>query len=89
VFGAQYAMAAIDYGRGDYKKAAELYRQAALGHPDHFYAPQALLDAGKAYRRLSRTDDAKRMFGLILKNYSKSREANDARSELAELEFIP
>jgi TolA-binding protein len=86
-FSAKYALGAINNGRGDYEKAARYYRQAAQDLPEHFYAPQALLDAGRAYRKINKRDDAKAMFRLIITKYAKAREATDARTELAELDF--
>lgn len=89
VFNATYALGAINNGRGDYEKGAKYYRQAAQDLPEHFYAPQALLDAGRSYRKINKRDDAKEMFRTIITKYAKAREANDARTELAELDFIP
>jgi len=85
---AYIGLGSIEYGRGENAKAASFYKEAAMKFPDHFNAPNALVLAGESLTKISRYDEAKRMYGIVLKKYPKSRSANSARNNLAELEFM-
>ncbi len=71
--------------RGDYAKAAELYEKAANRFKDSFKAPELLLAAGRCYKLAGNTQDARRVFEELVKNYEKSQVVNDAKMYLAEL----
>jgi len=87
-FGANFSLAIIAYGREDYSLAAAKYLDAANKHPEHFNCPNALLEAGNCFVKISKYDDAKRAYRRILKNYPKSRSADKARNKLADLDFM-
>ncbi len=87
-YGAYVSLASIEYGRGEYAKAASYYQDAGTKFPEHFNAPKAIVQAGECFEKISRYEDAKRMYNLVLKKYPKSRSANSARDNLAELEFM-
>jgi len=87
-FGAYFALGAIAYGQEHYVEAAQFYQDAARRYPKHFNAPVALLVSGDCFKKTARYDDAKRTYQMILKQYSKSRSADKARNNLADLEFM-
>ncbi len=85
---AYIGLASIEFGRGENAKAASYYEDAAMKFQDHFNAPNALVQAGECLSKISRYEEAKRIYSIVLKQYPKSRSANSARSNLAELEFM-
>ncbi len=87
-FAAYLALGAIEYGEKNYDEAADYYEKAAKKYPDHFHSPKALISAGESLERLSKYEEAKRIYHTVLKKYPKSRSANTARTNLAELEFM-
>lgn len=88
-FSAWNSMGAFYWGREEYSRAGECYLQAATKYPDHFHASGALVDAGKAFRKAGRLDDARRCLRLVLTKYPKSRAVTAAREELEQIEFQP
>jgi len=87
-FGAFVGLGTIEYGNGNFSKAADHYQAAVKNFPDHFNAPVALIEAGKCLEKISKYEEAKQVYNRILKQYPKSRSANSARDNLAELEFM-
>ena len=87
-FSAYYALGSISHGKSEFSIAAEYYEQAAKRYPDHFNAPNSLFEAGVCLEKISRFENAKQVYRLILANYSKSRVADKARKNLAALEFM-
>lgn len=88
-FGAYYALGTIAMGKSDYEPAAQYYEKAAAKHPQHFSAPVALVEAGKALEKARRYPQAKQIYRQVLSHYPKSRSADAARDNLAKLEFMP
>ena len=87
-FGACYALGTIYLGKDDLEQAADFYLKAANDYPDHFNAPNALLEAGKCLEKLSRYEQAKRAYHKIIAEYPKSRTVNRARQRLTGIEFM-
>jgi len=87
-FGANVSLAIIAHGREDYSLAADKYIDAVNKNPGHFSAAVALLEAGICLEKVSKYEEAKRTYLRILKSYLKSRSADKARNNLAELEFM-
>jgi TolA-binding protein len=87
-FAAHLALGAIYKGRGDFLNAGRNYTDAAIKYPGHFDAPEALLDAGKSYRRAGAYDRARRTLRLVLSDHPKSRAATRARTELEDIEWL-
>lgn len=88
VFGAYNSLGSIAYGKALYGEAGELYEKAFKTSSEHFNAPIALLAAGDCYEKNSKYERAKGVYVKILKLFPKSRSADKARNNLAELEFI-
>lgn len=87
-FGAYFALGAIYYGQSEYEQSARYYAEAAQRYPDHFNAPVSLVEAGRSLKKISRYEEAKRIFRRVLSDYSKSRAVSNARDELADIEFM-
>ncbi len=88
-FGGYFSLGIVHHGQGDLEQAAHYYQMAAQKYPDHFNAPVSLVEAGRAYKKVNRYDEAKKMFNLAMTKYPKSRVANSARDGLAEIVFMP
>lgn len=87
-FGANISLAVIARGREDFSLAADKYLEAASKFPGHFNSPVALFEAGTCLEKISKYDEAKRAYSRILKDYPKSRSADKARNNLADIEFM-
>lgn len=87
-FGALYSLGNIYRSQGRSAEAADHYQRAAIRYPDHFQAAVALVDAGQAYEKASKYEDAKRMYRLVVSKYPDSRSIDTARKNLTLLEFM-
>ncbi len=87
-FSAYNALGVIASGNKNYEEAAKNYQAAATHFPTHFNAAVALLDAGDCMKKLSRYEEAKRIYKSVISKYPKARVADQARNNLAELEFL-
>lgn len=87
-FGAYYALGSIYYGKRDYSESAKYYQGAAKRYPHHFNAPYALVEAAGSLEKISKYEEAGRLYRTVLKEYPKSRVADKARTNLSELEFM-
>ena len=87
-FNAQVRLGAVAYGKEEYNNAGELYLKAANAFPQHFSAPEALLNAGKAFQKGGKLDEARKVWRKALTEYPKSRLAGDIRTSLENVEFI-
>lgn len=88
-FGAYYALGNIALGQNDPDKAASYFEKGSSKYPNHFSAPVALVSAGKAFEKAGKFNQAKTAYRKVLSKYSKSRSADNARDNLAKLEFKP
>lgn len=68
-----------------YLEAAKSYEQGAKKYPDHFNAPQQLMDAGRCYTLSNQFAQAKDCYKLVVDKYSTSGLRNDAELYLAKL----
>ena len=66
-------------------EAAKSYEKGAKKFPDHFNAPQQLMDAGRCYTLSNQFTQAKNCYKLIVEKYSTSGLRNDAELFLAKL----
>lgn len=87
-FAACYGMGTMAAGQKNYEEAARHFKAAATRFPRHFNAPVALVEAGECLRKISKYEEAKEMYKKVMKDYPKARAADDARNNLAELEFM-
>jgi tetratricopeptide (TPR) repeat protein len=87
-FGALIGLGAVAYGREDFIQAGEFYKRAADKFPHHFSAAEALLNAGRAFKKGGKLDEARRVWRLALSGYPKSRLAGEIRGELENVEFM-
>ena len=86
---ASYATAGAIYeDLGEYEKAAERYRQAALIYPNPAIAPEYLARAARNYEKTGQFDKAKEMYLLIQEKYPESGYAQAIDLYLSRLESL-
>jgi tetratricopeptide (TPR) repeat protein len=73
------SLAAIEFEKGDWKSAADLYGQAVGGLPDVAPTDAVLLEAGIAMQRAGKWRDADTQFARILHRFRNRPVAADAR----------
>jgi len=73
------SMAALAYKRGDWGKAAELYKKAIPDLPDRSPTDVILYCAGISFQRIGKWRDAAYQFGRILRKFRSRPIASDAR----------
>jgi len=88
-FAAYYSLGSIYYGQEEYQEAARWFSDCAARFPKHFNTPYSLLEAGRAYKKSRKYDQAKSVLRKILTDYPKSRAVAKAREELEKIEFMP
>lgn len=82
---AEAGIAACLEQKGEYLEAARIYEETALRYPDHFAAPQYLLDAGRNYALAGNKEDGRRVYKMVVERYPKSVLLSEAETRLAEL----
>jgi len=74
--------------RDEYQSAADRYRAVLNGYPGLGLDPEALYKLGICYERMNLTDEASRIFQVILDNYGDTEVAESA-AELLPPEQVP
>ena len=69
--------------RDEYQAAAERYRSVLNSYPGLGLDAEALFKLGVCYENLKRSDEALRLFHVILENFSDSVHAQEARRHIA------
>lgn len=77
------AQAGIHEDRGNFRRAAELYEEAASQYQNKLTTPRYLLEAGLAYEEAGQYEAAMDVYQRILKQYPDSEQATDAKRYLA------
>lgn len=67
-----FASAQALFKKGDYAEAAKLYTQVVKEYGNYDWAQKALFQAGRAYMKLKRWDQAGQTFQKYLKSYPRS-----------------
>lgn len=80
------ALAGVYAELKEYKKAAELYEEAAETHDNSQTSPVFLLQAGLSYELAQAWDKAAEMYREILKKYPLAGEASTAQKHLSRVE---
>lgn len=75
---ARASLASVHYGRSDWRRAADLYKQSIPGLPDTPPTDQVLYRAGLAMQRCGQWQDATRQFARILWKFKTSPLVEDA-----------
>lgn len=70
----------------DFNEAASYYTKAAAYKPNEYFTPVYLLKAGLAYEKLEDFTSASKQYEIIVKEYSKSNEADKAKKYKARLQ---
>lgn len=70
----------------DFNEAASYYTKAAAYKPNEYFTPVYLLKAGLAYEKLEDFASASKQYEIIVKEYSKSNEADKAKKYKARLQ---
>ena len=70
----------------EYSDAASYYSKAASYKPNEYFTPVYLLKAGLAYEKLEDFGSASTQYETIVKEYSKSNEADKAKKYKAKLQ---
>lgn len=70
----------------EYNEAANYYAKAAMYKPNEFFTPVYLLKAGLAFEKLEDYASATKQYETIVKEYSKSNEADKAKKYKAKLQ---
>ncbi|MEM7548081.1 MAG: tetratricopeptide repeat protein [Bacteroidota bacterium] len=84
-----YALAGDSYMElGNYYDAIEMYEKAANYKSNEFFSPIYLKKAAIAYEKLNDFEGALKCYTSIVEDYSKSREAVDAKKHKARLENL-
>ncbi|UCE65517.1 MAG: tetratricopeptide repeat protein [Candidatus Zixiibacteriota bacterium] len=79
--------AACHEQKGDPLEAGRYYKMAADLYPDRLWAPQNLLNAGRNYIAAGDLESARMVFNEIIDSYKESREINNAKRFLSEIEI--
>lgn len=82
---ARYMMGECLFAQKDYDKAIMQFQKIISQHSSHSMAPSAMLKQGMAFENLSDKDTAKVIYKKLLKKYSSSPLANEARERLEKL----
>ena len=77
--------AAIYEIKGDYKRAGDLYRRAALFFENELRSPEYLLQAGRAYEQAGAYGDAQKAYDEIVNRFPDSSVAQGIDFHLARL----
>lgn len=83
---AQYWVGEVHYAKGDWGKAAIEFNKVTKKYPKGDKVAAALLKRGFSFEKLDMTDEAAITFKIIIKRFSKSPEAKNAKKHLKELE---
>jgi len=84
--GAAAGAAACHEQLGNRQEAGRFYKMAAELFPDEMWAPDYLMNAGRNFAAAGDLESAKLAFNKIITNYKQSRELNNAKRSLAEIE---
>jgi TolA-binding protein len=71
--------------KGDFAGAAAAYEKAAATYPEHFQAPEYLLNAGRCYEVAGQVDNARRVYQKVVDDYPESNSIQQAKLTLAEI----
>ncbi|MFB6272280.1 MAG: tol-pal system YbgF family protein [Salinibacter sp.] len=77
------AQAAIHENKGNFKRAGELYEQAASQYKNKLTAPRYLLNAGQAYEEAGQFQAAVQVYQRIREKYPDSEQASTAERYMA------
>jgi len=80
------AEASIHENKGNIRKAAERYGQAASQYQNKLTAPRFLIEAGQAYEEVGDYEAAERMYRRLKENYTDSDQAQDVGRYLARVQ---
>lgn len=75
--------AAVYENKGEYRRAADLYRRAALHFENELNSPQYLLNAGRSYELAGDFGEAQEVYEMIRDDYSESNLATNIEVYIA------
>lgn len=85
----KYSEAEKLYNAGQYEKAIEKYQTYREENPEGNLAVMAQYYIAKSYQALGKTDEAKKIFEEIKKNYPELPWANFSETQLKEMNEAP
>lgn len=71
--------------QGNFLEAAQSYEKGAKKFPNHYNAPQQLIDAARCYKLANRIVDARKCYETMIAKYPDSGFKNDAELLLAKI----
>ena len=69
--------AAVYEVKGEFERAGDLYRRAALLFPNDVVSPGYLVEAGRAYEAAGQYDDAVEAYNMVMDDYPQSPQARN------------
>ncbi len=69
--------AAVHEVKGDFERAGDLYRRAALLFPNTVVSPGYLVEAGRAYEQAGEYAEAVEVYGMVSDEYPESQQARN------------
>jgi tetratricopeptide (TPR) repeat protein len=78
--------AAIYEIRGEFERAGDLYRRAALLFPNDVVSPEYLVEAGRAYESAGEFEDAVEAYNMVSDEYPESPQARNVELFVARAE---
>ncbi|MCC6486848.1 MAG: tetratricopeptide repeat protein, partial [Candidatus Hydrogenedentes bacterium] len=82
---ARFRIGELHEAKGDCDSAARSFMQVAILflHPE--LSPESLWRAGQCFEKMNATDQARRAYDELIKEYPESEQAGKAKQRLAEL----
>jgi TolA-binding protein len=77
-----HGLGRVEYFTGNHEKAMVYFSKIFTKYPKATLAPSSLLFIGRSLEKMGKKEEAKQAFQKVVEDYSRTKEANEARKEL-------